>query len=389
MAPVTTKSGISALDSAFGGLYLKRATLLLGRHRSGKSTFAVQFLAKTLQSGENAVVFTAKTPAEITAMLDDKGVDARQAIEGGQLVVCPYSSMKRDGDGPFAPLPFPQASEELAKLVIDNSMSYAIFDSVVPWTAIEPLEKMRTHVEDFVGSLEALKLTSLLLLPAATSPAAESLTDVLRDLCPTNIELESKRFGAEFVLRVTKYQGVTNIALPWEKTLNMVPGEGFVAPDEGGALLAAEIAARQPAPAAHPPKAKTHKFRPLIQSGPSDFADGGAAAGTPAVAGDGRGDAHHPSPKSRFKPLIAPSADAFAAAKADGDLSKEASPHHGFASIIDVTGFPPEARPAPPSAQSRRPPAPAPAQGRRPAPVRVPLPPKSDSTKTSFSNVIG
>ena len=165
MAPVTTKSGISALDSAFGGLYLKRATLLLGRHRSGKSTFAAHFLAKTLLSGENAVIFTAKTPAEVTALLDERGVDARQAIEGGQLVVCPYSAMTRSGDGPFAPLPFPQASEELAKLVIDNSISYAIFDSVVPWTAIEPLEKMRDHTEDFVASLEALKLTSLLLLP--------------------------------------------------------------------------------------------------------------------------------------------------------------------------------------------------------------------------------
>ena len=108
MALVRTKSGIPALDNAFGGLYLKRATLVSGRRKSGKSIIAVQFLAKALQSGENAVIFTAKTPTEITMALDDRGVDSRQAIESGQLILCPYSAMKREGTGPFAPLPFPQ-----------------------------------------------------------------------------------------------------------------------------------------------------------------------------------------------------------------------------------------------------------------------------------------
>lgn len=399
MAPVTTKSGISALDSAFGGLYLKRATLLLGRHRSGKSTFAAHFLAKTLLSGENAVIFTAKTPAEVTALLDERGVDARQAIEGGQLVVCPYSAMTRSGDGPFAPLPFPQASEELAKLVIDNSISYAIFDSVVPWTAIEPLEKMRDHTEDFVASLEALKLTSLLLLPNPASPGAESLTNVLRDLCPTNIELESKRFGAEFVLRVTKYQGVTNIGLPWEKTLIMVPGEGFVAPEDGGALLAAEQAARQPAPSAHPPKSEKPKFRPLIQSGLSDFAGGAPTPAsaqwqTPQTTKGTQGAEGSKGRGTRFKPLVAPSTDVFSATAAGGGGQspgapqgaslaaghpesaaphREAEPKPSFASVIDVSDFSSDPHKDPPPAQNRRPPAAAPAQGRRPAPVRVPL----------------
>lgn len=407
MAPVTTKSGIPVLDSAFGGFYLKRATLLRGRRRSGKSTIAVQFLAKTLQSGENAVIFTAKTPMEVTTMLDEKGVDARQAIEGGQLVVCPYSAMKRSGDGPFAPLPFPQASEELAKLVIDNSISYAIFDSVVPWTAIEPLEKMRDHTEDFVASLEALKLTSLLLLPNAASPAAESLTNVLRDVCPTNIEIESKRFGAEFVLRVTKYQGATNIGLPWEKTLTMVPGEGFVAPEDGGALLAAEQAASRPRAAAHPPKTEKPKFRPLIQSGLSDFS-GGAPAPAPAqwqapqTAIGTQGAEAIKGRGTRFKPLVAPSTDAFSAAEAGGNHRtprgggrspgaapqsaaiaaehqeaathrRETGPKPSFASVIDVSDFSSDPHKDPPPAQNKRPPAAAPAQGRRPAPVRVPL----------------
>ena len=346
MAPVTTRSGISVLDGAFGGFYLKRATLVSGRRKSGKSIVAWTFLTKTLLSGENVVVFTARPPTAVTSPLESKGIDSRQVIESGQLIICPYSTMKREGTGPFAPLPFPQASEELAKLVLDNSISYAIFDSVVPWTAIEPLEKMQDHAEDFVGSLDALKLTSLLILPNAASPAAQSLTNVLRELCPTNIELESKRFGAEFVLRVTKYQGATSIELPWEKTLNFIPGEGFVAPEDGGALLEAQLAARQPMPAERPSKSKSPKFRPLIQQGPADF-----AGRTPASAKkqEAKGAEGAKGRGTRFKALVSPSPNAFAAsagapttqpAPENGSgkarPAGEAGQKPGFASVIDI-----------------------------------------------------
>lgn len=419
MALVRTKSGIPALDNAFGGFYLKRATLVSGRRKSGKSIIAVQFLAKALQSGENAVIFTAKTPTEITMALDDRGVDSRQAIESGQLILCPYSAMKREGTGPFAPLPFPQASEELAKLVLDHSISCAIFDSVVPWTAIEPLGKMQENAEDFINSLAALKLTSLLLLPNAASPAAQSLTNALRELCPTNIELESKRFGAEFVLRVTKYQGVTNINLPWEKTLMVIPGGGFVSQEDGRAQIEAEMAAIRHATTEKPQKSLAPKFHPLIQQGPADFA-GGAAAPAPAwtkPAQPSPDSAPAPNPpaaqpphKARFKPLVAPSADVFAsedqAAAAPATVNAAApgrpeaahghqdGPKPSFASVIDIQGFAPNARRAsPPSATPQTPATPA-AHPVAPAPSaqkggHKKQNPQSDLPRTPFSKIIG
>ena len=160
IAPNTTKLGITVFDQTFGGIYLHKPTILCGRRKSGKFVVASQLMGKTLLVGDKIVLFTQKTPEEVLRMVPADTLDVSGAVENGQLIICPYSAMTREGTGPYAPLPFPQALDELTKLVNDNGISYAIFDSIVPWTAIHPLEAMPEHVDTFFSALDGLGLTS-------------------------------------------------------------------------------------------------------------------------------------------------------------------------------------------------------------------------------------
>ena len=135
----TTKLGISVFDQAFGGIYMHRPTIICGRRKSGKFVVATQLMVKTLLVGDRIILFTAKNPEEVIRAVSNDLLDLGEAVENGQLLICPYSSMRRSGTDPYAPLPFPQALEELTALVKDNDVSYAIFDSIVPWTSIQPL----------------------------------------------------------------------------------------------------------------------------------------------------------------------------------------------------------------------------------------------------------
>lgn len=368
MAPLTTRTGIQALDSAFGGLYLQRPTLVSGRRKTGKFIFAIQLLAKVLKSGDSAVFFTGKDPAEVVAALAARGVDTDLALESSQLIICPYSSMQRSGEGIFAPLPFPQAAEELVALVSDHSISYAIFDTIVPWTAIEPLEEMPAHVEAFVKSLEKMGLTSLLLIPAPASPAAQSLANLLRELCPTNIELESKNFGAEFVMRVTKYQGATGAPLPWEKTLDLIPGVGFGVAEESGPAASAP-----PAPPSFSNKPlQTRHFRPLVSPGsPATLATPQPDAAKPASWAGQPGGGQAAAPR-KFRPFV------------------QAAPNGGFAiPPAPVAAAPKAAFPARPQVFAPHQPQAlprAPHQPRTSSRIPLPQPPQAINQSAQASN---
>lgn len=267
MAPNTTKTGVEVLDRDFGGIYLHHPTILCGRRNSGKFVFASQFLVKTLRTGERAIVFTYKRPEEVITSLSEGDIDVNEAVSTGQLIICPYSSMRPDSADRNAALPLPGVLDELVSIVKDNGVTYAIFDTVVPWTAIEPEEAILDHVGKFVSTLSSLGLTSLLILPEPASPAAQSLATALREQCPINIEFEARNFGANFVIRVAKFQGMAQVKLPMEYKLDLVPGVGFVDTTSEEKHLIEEVAtfAQSNAPA------PTSSFRPFLAPSLTSF----------------------------------------------------------------------------------------------------------------------
>ncbi len=281
IAPNTTKLGITVFDQAFGGIYLHKPTIICGRRKSGKFVVAMQLMAKTLLVGDRVLLFTQKTPEEVMRMVPADSLDVNGAVDNGQFLICPYSGMERAGTGPYAPLPFPQALDELSNLVKANGVTYVVFDTIVPWTAIQPLDAMQEHVDTFFSTLDGLGLTSLLLLPEPASAAALSLSTVLREVCPINIEIAAKNFGAEFTMQVTKYQGLSGAArkLPQKFALDLTPGVGFNSADAPKAKTMSDLEELETF--SRTVDALKHKnvpaFRPFLTSGPATFADNGSA----------------------------------------------------------------------------------------------------------------
>ena len=416
MFPNTTRTGISAIDKTFGGVYLRRPTIIYGPRKSGKFIFAKQLIAKTLLSGEKIVLFTSKRPEEVVAGTRLNNLDVDAAVESGQFVICPYSSMDREGTGPYAPLPFPQALDELVHLVHEHSISYAVFDTVVPWTAIEPVEMMPDHVDNFVSTLETLGLTSLLILPEAASAAALSLTTVLRELCPINLELESRNYGSEFRISVTKFQGFSSgsgtadIKFPAVFALDLIPGVGFVEPPQKTPQKEAASDAAAHGKKSQPP---AQTFRPFLAPGLADFAKDAPApksahpvnpaAEVPAAAAVAARQAYTafistaPSldrpafdvsaltsapPVPPVPPPAAPkaprSATPFASVSPTTSFASVASPAASFASAAPPAASFASAPPPPPAAQAAPPPPPAPPADANPPAQR----------HISFANVV-
>ncbi len=224
-----TKLGISIFDTTFGGIYLRQPTLIRGKRKSGRTVVCAHFINKTLSTGDNVLLITDRRPEDILLDAEAINIDFTQAIEENQLKIISYRDMPsaQQGYDPYAPIPYEQAYEELKKLVIAHHIHFIIFDSVVPWLAVTPVEKMPAHVEKFFEDLQKLVVTTLLILPYPLSKEAIALSEKLEELCHITIDMY-KGTASEFFMSVKKYQGNKTATLPMDIQLELIPGKGFI-----------------------------------------------------------------------------------------------------------------------------------------------------------------
>lgn len=311
-----TKLGLSPFDQAFGGIYFNKPVLIRGRKKSGKSILSTHFICKNIKAGERVILFTDKRPEDVFLDANSMNFDFAPAVEAEQLMLISYRNMHEVGGAfdPYAPLPLPEALEELKETVKRLNIAYVVFDTAVPWLAVPSVKDMPAHVDEFVSTLNRLGLTSIFLLPHAASEAAKSLDETLSDLCPIVIDLQTRE-NNEHIIRVVKYQGNNKTQVPVDFSVELRPGKGFTSSEPSAELETGFVA-----PSKSLPQKRTLK---------------------PLVATDFTG-----TPKTQRMPAAQPPVPAAPAATSQTPMRK----HGGFRSVINTANaFGSASRPEQPS----------------------------------------
>ncbi len=223
-----TKSGISLFDETFGGICRRKAILVCGHHKSGKTTLCTHFIDEFVQSGDNVLLMTDLRPEDFLFNAGAINIDFKSAISENTLQIISYRDMSNitGAFDPYAPLPYETAISELSEIIRKNRIHTIVFDTVVPWVAKVPISKMAEHTEKFTETLESLNITPLFVLPHPASPAAEMLHSRLESVSHTVIETTNGP-NNKFTMTVKKYPGDTEVLLPMDIELSLLPGQGF------------------------------------------------------------------------------------------------------------------------------------------------------------------
>ena len=239
-----TKLGISFFDDSFGGVYRGRQVLCCGRNGSGKSILTYHFLNQAIQNGEKALLLSPFRAQDTIILAESIGLPFASAATRGQLTILEYASFIPESNTSANVMLPPQAFTEIQEMVETRSIRCLVFDTVLPWVAINPVTRIAEHVYSFIHALERLGVTSLLTLPKPVSDSANTLKSRLEDLCPVVINLDHDH-GQNRTMRVTKYLGeVRNLATPFP--FSILPDKGIVSES----LLPKTAPAATPAPAA-------------------------------------------------------------------------------------------------------------------------------------------
>ena len=249
-----TKLGIALFDESFGGVYRGRQVLCSGRSGSGKSIFACHFLNQALQDGDKALLLSNYRAQDTIIVAESLGLPFAEAVSTGQLIILEYATFIPESNASANVMLPPQSFMELQDTVESKSIRRIAFDTVLPWVAIHPIDRLVEHVYSFIRALDRLSVTSLLTLPKPVSNPAYTLKSRLEDLCPIAVNLDHTD-GANRVMRVTKYLGeMRKLSTPFP--FSIVPGCGIVADRAEGIAAQPPTAPQTEALPTQPPRSQ-------------------------------------------------------------------------------------------------------------------------------------
>ena len=227
-----TKLGVSFFDAHFGGIYRGRSVLCVGRHGSGKSILSCQFVNQALQDGDKALLLSKHQAHDTIIVGESLGFPFTDAVSRGDLTLLEYNIFIPESNASTNILLPPQVFMELQEIIEEKSIRRVVFDTVLPWVAIQPTSRLAEHVSSFVHAVERLGVTALFNLPKPVSSPAHMLKGRLEDQCPIVINLNHES-GSSRVFSVTKYLG---------ETQNISPAFPFeIAPKSGFQLLSPSV----------------------------------------------------------------------------------------------------------------------------------------------------
>lgn len=213
-----TSTGIPGLDPLIdGGFPANRAVILCGGTGTGKTTFALQFLAEGLERGEpGAFVSLDEKPIHLLEDAAALGRDLRPAADNGTLAVldaAPYFTATRGGSwGRSNVVDARQVASDLAHQTRKINARRLVVDTL---TSLVPPAMDRGQAQDYlrslIQSLEDNLGCSILLTCRGTRLDPQATCDAARYLASGVIELRLARRDGELhrSLVVRKMRGAS------------------------------------------------------------------------------------------------------------------------------------------------------------------------------------
>lgn len=185
-------SGISIIDSAWGGLYRGGTYLLVGERKTGKTLFSIQFAVETAKQKEICLFFTNTRPKDLMIQAASIDVDLEYYMNQNLIIVVRVAP-------PPEPTQFGNRDDYLSEYLSDiitvvnqYNPTRLIFDEITPYIEFENLGKLRETFSNTFEQIEDLGVTSLLSIREPASASTQMIFNILNSYATGVIQLSKK-----------------------------------------------------------------------------------------------------------------------------------------------------------------------------------------------------
>lgn len=222
-------SGISLIDKAWGGLYQGGTYLLVGAHKSGKTTLALEFVKECMEQKEVCLYFTTRRPKDLILHAASINFDLNTYIAQNNVVVVRVDSSislseTREPDSVLA-----EYIKDIVNLVEQYQPAKIVFDELTPFIGFKDFKLLEETFAKTFEAIEDFGVTSLIILGDPITAAAKKIVDVLASHSTGIIYLQIGDNGenkmTSGIIAITPNTGHSEGK--FKSTYSILPGKGF------------------------------------------------------------------------------------------------------------------------------------------------------------------
>ena len=222
-------SGISLIDKAWGGLYQGGTYLLVGAHKSGRTTLALEFVKECVEQKEVCLYFTTRRPKDLILHAVSINFDLQNYIAQNNVVVVRVDSSislseSREPDSVLA-----DYIKDIIGLVEQYQPAKIVFDELTPFLGFKDTKLLEETFAKTFEVIEDFGATSLVILGDPITSAAKRIVDVLASHSTGIVYLQKGNNGdsrvTSGIMAITPNMGHSEGK--FKSNYNIIPGKGF------------------------------------------------------------------------------------------------------------------------------------------------------------------
>ena len=222
-------SGISLIDKAWGGLYQGGTYLLVGAHKSGRTTLALEFVKECVEQKEVCLYFTTRRPKDLILHAVSINFDLQNYIAQNNVVVVRVDSSislseSREPDSVLA-----DYIKDIIGLVEQYQPAKIVFDELTPFLGFKDTKLLEETFAKTFEVIEDFGATSLVILGDPITSAAKRIVDILASHSTGIIYLQKGNNGDSRVpsgiMAITPNMGHSEGK--FKSNYAIIPGKGF------------------------------------------------------------------------------------------------------------------------------------------------------------------
>lgn len=185
-------SGISLVDSAWGGLYKGGTYLLVGERKTGKTLLSLQFAVECAKQKEVCLFFTNSRPKDLMIQAASIDVDLEDYMNQNLIIVVRVASPPEINDSGDRDVFLSEYLSDIITVVQQYNPSRIVFDEITPYVGYDDVNLLRETFSDTFENIEDLGITSLLILREPASPTSRLIYNILNSYSTGVIKLIKK-----------------------------------------------------------------------------------------------------------------------------------------------------------------------------------------------------
>lgn len=172
-------SGIPIIDKSWGGLYRGGTYLLIGAHKSGRTTVALEFAKECVNQKDVCVYFTTRRPKDLLMQAASINFDLQNHISLNNIIVVRVDSSihlsdKREPDSVLA-----DYIHDIIELVEQYQPAKIVFDEITPFLGFQDVNILDEVFSKTIESIEDLGVTSLFVIGDPVTASSKKIVEVL------------------------------------------------------------------------------------------------------------------------------------------------------------------------------------------------------------------